>query len=147
MPSLTCCELQQTRWYYLGVIPSLMWPDCQLRAFNAKVTASPRIAPLPCSYGYPTVLVLLFGTTGRTALESVLLFPFMTLVRRGPPRMGQSSVMPPSRFGPYLFILGRFSLLGLSLGLDIKWVEIPRSFDNPSLTVIYQSQLVKKMFH
>ena len=42
-PSLTCCELQQTRWYYSEVISSLMWSDCQLRAFNAEVTASPRI--------------------------------------------------------------------------------------------------------
>ena len=82
-PFSTYCELQQTRWYYLGVIPSLMWPDCQLRAFNAKVTASPRIAPLPCSYGYPTVLVLLFGTTGRAVLKGVLLSPSVTLVGWG----------------------------------------------------------------
>ena len=43
-PSSTCCELQQTKWYYLGVISSLMRPDCQLRAFNTKVTVSPKIA-------------------------------------------------------------------------------------------------------
>ena len=36
--------------------------------------------------------------------------------------------MPPSSFGPSLFILGRFSLLGLGLGLDIKWAGVPRSF-------------------
>ena len=27
-PSSTCCELQQIRWHCLGVIPSLMRPDC-----------------------------------------------------------------------------------------------------------------------
>ena len=43
-PSSTCCELQQTRWYYSGVISSLMRSDYQLGAFNAEVTASHRIA-------------------------------------------------------------------------------------------------------
>ena len=41
LSSSTCCELQQTRWYCSGAISSLMRPDCQLRAFNAEVTASP----------------------------------------------------------------------------------------------------------
>ena len=50
-PSSTCYELQQPRWYCLGVISSLMWPDCQLWAFNANVTACPRISPPPCSHG------------------------------------------------------------------------------------------------
>ena len=45
VPFSTCCELQQTMWYCSGVIPSLMRSDCQLQAFNAKVTASPIIAP------------------------------------------------------------------------------------------------------
>ena len=35
LPS-TCCELQWATWRCSGVIPSLIWPDCQLRAFNAK---------------------------------------------------------------------------------------------------------------
>ena len=68
-PSLTCCELQQTRWYCSGVISSLMWPNCQLRAFNAEVTASPRIAPPPCLHSCSTVLVLLFGTTKGLSLR------------------------------------------------------------------------------
>ena len=83
MPSLTCCELQQTRWYYLGVISSLMRPDCQLRAFNAEVTTSPRIAPPPCPHSCPTVLVILFGMTGRAVFEGVLFSPSVTLVGRG----------------------------------------------------------------
>ena len=82
MPSLTCCELQQTRWYYLGVISSLMRPDCQLQAFNAKVTVSSRIALPPYPYSCPTMLVLLFGTTWRAVFEGVLLFPSVTLVSR-----------------------------------------------------------------
>ena len=79
-PSSTCCELQQTRWYCSGVISSLMRSDCQMWAFNAEVTASPIIAPPPCPYSYSTVLVLLFGTTGRVVFEGVPLSPSVTLV-------------------------------------------------------------------
>ena len=82
-PSSTCYELQQIRWYCLGVISSLMRPDCQLRAFNAEVTVSPRIASPPCSHSCPTVLVLLFGTTGRAVFEGVPLSPSVTLVGQG----------------------------------------------------------------
>ena len=57
-PSSTCCELQQPRWYCSGVTSSLMQPDRQLWAINAKVTASPGIDPPPCSHGWPTVLVI-----------------------------------------------------------------------------------------
>ena len=81
--SSTCCKLRQTRWYYSGVISSLMRLDCQLRAFNVEVTVSPRIAPLPRPHSCPTVFVLLFGTIGRVVFESVLLSPSVTLVGRG----------------------------------------------------------------
>ena len=54
-----------------------MRPECQLRAFNAEVTASPIIAPPPYPHSCPPVLVLLFGTTGRAALEGVLFFPLL----------------------------------------------------------------------
>ena len=57
--------------------------DCQLRAFNAEVTASPSIAPPPCLHNCPTVLVLLFMTTGRAIFGGVLLSPSVTLVGRG----------------------------------------------------------------
>ena len=70
-------------WYYSGVISSLIRPNYQLRAFNKEVTASPRIAPPPCPHSYRTVLVLLFGTTGKVVLEGVLLSPSVTLVGRG----------------------------------------------------------------
>ena len=81
--SSTCCELQQTRWHCSGVIPSLMWPDCQLWAFNAEVTDSSIIAPPPCPHSCPPMLVLSFRTIGRAALDGVLLFPSMAPVRRG----------------------------------------------------------------
>ena len=98
-PSSTCCELQQTRWHYSGVIPSLMRPDCQLWAFIAEVTASPIIAPPPYPRSCPPVLVLLFGTTRRAALEIVLLFPFMTPVHRG--RDGLRRCLPTALGLPY----------------------------------------------
>ena len=60
-----------------------MQPDCQLRVFNAEVTASPKIAPPPRPHSYPTVLVLLFGTIGRVVFGGVLLSPSVTLVGRG----------------------------------------------------------------
>ena len=60
-----------------------MRPDYQLRAFNAEVTASPRIAPPPCPHNYPIMLVLLFGMTRRGVFEGVLLSPSVTLVGRG----------------------------------------------------------------
>ena len=82
-PSSTYCELRQTMWYYSGVISSLMRPDCQLRAFNAKMTASPRITPPPRPHSCLTVLVLLFGTTGMVVFEGVLLSSSVTLVGRG----------------------------------------------------------------
>ena len=60
-----------------------MRQDCQLWAFNAEVTASPGIAPPPCSHSWPTVLVLLFGMPGEAVFKGVPLSPSVTLVRRG----------------------------------------------------------------
>ena len=57
--------------------------DCQLRAFNAEVTAFPRITPPPRPHSYPIVLVLLFRATERVVFEGVLLSPSVTLVGRG----------------------------------------------------------------
>ena len=82
-----------------------MRPDCQLRAFNAEVIDSPIIVLPPCPHSCPSMLVLSFATTGRAALDGVLLFPFYDT---GSPRIGWSSAMPPSSFGPSLVILGRF---------------------------------------
>ena len=60
-----------------------MRADCQLWAFNAEVIAYPRIAPPPRPHSCPTVLVLLFGITGRAVFEGVLFSPSVTLVGRG----------------------------------------------------------------
>ena len=61
----TCCELQWAAWHYLGVIPSLMRSDCQLRAFNAEVTGSCIIALSPCSHNCSSTLVPSFGDDGE----------------------------------------------------------------------------------
>ena len=81
--SSTCWELQQPMWHCSGVIPPLMRPDCQLRAFNAEVTDSSIIAPPPCPHSCPPMLVLSFGMTRRIDLDVVLLFPSMTSIRWG----------------------------------------------------------------
>ena len=96
LPS-TCCEWQWTAWRCLGVTPSLMRPDCQLRAFNAKVTGSPTIAFSPCPHSFPPTLVPLFGDNGegcvgwRTALSSQDTSSLRTWC---------SSAISPSSFGP-----------------------------------------------
>ena len=64
LPS-TCCELQWAAWRCSGVIPSLMRPDCQLRAFNTEVTGSCTIALSPCSHSCPSTLVSSFGDDGE----------------------------------------------------------------------------------
>ena len=61
----TCCESQWAVWHCLRVIPSLMQPDCQLRAFNAEVTGSSTIVLSPCSHGCPSTLVPSFGDDGE----------------------------------------------------------------------------------
>ena len=111
-PSSTCCELQQTRWYYSKVVSSLMRPDCQLRAFNAEVTASPRIAPPPCSNGWPIGLGTSFGMLEGTASGDVALSLSLILVCReqGRPRQYiltvwvpfiRPQVFLPPRHGPW----------------------------------------------
>ena len=64
LPS-TCCELQWTTWRCSGVIPSLMWPDCQLRVFSGEVTGSFTIALSPCFHSCPPTLVPSFGDDGE----------------------------------------------------------------------------------
>ena len=81
------------------------------------MTASPGIAPPPRPYSWPTVLVLLFGTLGRTVFEGVPLSPSVTLV-----------CDVSQQFGPSLFILGRFFFLGVGLGLDMRWAGVAKSF-------------------
>ena len=61
----TCCESQWAVWHCLGVIPSLMRPNSQLRAFNAEVTGFSTIILSPCSYRCPSTLVPSFGDNGE----------------------------------------------------------------------------------
>ena len=85
-----------------------MQPDCQLRAFNADVTASPKIAPPPCPHSCPTVFVILFGTTGRAVFEGVLLSPSVTLVGWG--QDGPRRCLPAAwafLTHPWMFLLSR----------------------------------------
>ena len=139
-PSSTCCELQQIRWHCLGVIPSLMRLDCQLRAFNVEMTASPIIAPPPYPRSCPPMLVLLFGTTGRAALEIVLLFPFMTPVRRG--RDGPRRCLPAALGLPYSS-LDVFLSSAWALGLIINGPE------SPDLRIIFKIIwiIINRLYH
>ena len=74
-----------------------MRPDCQLRAFNAEVTASPRIAPPPCSNGWPIGLGTSFGMLEGTASGDVALSLSLILVCReqGRPRQYILTVWVP----------------------------------------------------
>ena len=85
----------------LRVISSLMRLDCQLRVFNAEVTAFPRIAPPPRPHSWPTMLVLLFRTSGRAVFGGCAAFSFRDL---GWPRTRSSSAMSSSSLDlPYLY--------------------------------------------
>ena len=102
-----------------------MRPDYQLQAFNAEVTTSSIIAPPPCPHSCPPVLVPSFGTTGRVALDGVLLFPSMTPVHRGhdSPRRCLTAAL-----GLLYSSSDVFPSSAWALGLILKWVGVPRSF-------------------
>ena len=128
--SSTCCELQWTAWHYLGVIPSIMRLNCQLRAFNVEVTDSFTIARSPCSHSCPPTLVPSFreGCGGwRITLSSQ---------DTSSPRTWRSSAISPSSFGPSLVIFGRFSPRLGPWAYYSKWAGAPRSF-GPTLVFVY----------
>ena len=83
-----------------------MRPDCQLRGFNAEVTASPRITPSLCSYGWPIRLETSFGMLEGTVSGNVALSPSVILVCQGQGRLRQYilavwiSFVPPRAFLP-----------------------------------------------
>ena len=134
LPS-TCCELQWTAWHCLGIIPSLMRLDCQLRAFNAEMISPFTIALLPCSHSCPPTLVPSFGDDGegcggwRIALSSQEI---------SSPRTWRSLVISPSSFGPSLVILGRFPPRLGPWAYYSKWAGAPKSFGP---TIIYLKTL------
>ena len=109
-PSSTCYELQQTRWYCSGVISSLMRPNRQLRAFTTEVTASPRIAPPPCSHSWPTMLVLLLGRPGKLSLRVCrFLLPWPWFAKDNPSLRVCRFLLPWPWFAEDRFVLGDVS--------------------------------------
>ena len=104
LPS-TCYELQWAAWRCSGVTPSLMRPDCQLRAFNAEVTGSCTIALSPCFRSCLSTLVPLFGGW-QGWLRWIAYCPFFS--GQELPRTRRSSAISPSSCGPSLVIFGRF---------------------------------------
>ena len=102
-----------------------MRPDCQLRAFNAKVTGSSTIALSPCSHSCPPTLVPSFGDDEegcggwRIALSSQ---------DTSLPRTWRSSAISPSSFRSSLVILGPFPPRLGPWAYYSKWVGAPRSF-------------------
>ena len=101
-----------------------MRPDCQLRTFNAEVTASSTIAPPPCPYSCPPVLVLLFWTIGRVAMDGVPLFPSMTPACRG---QDSPRRLLPATLGLLYSFSDVFPSSDWALGLIFKWAGVPRS--------------------
>ena len=93
-------------------------------AFNVEVTVSHWIAPAPYAHGYPTVLVLLLGVLWEAVFVGVLFFPLGIWDAESRIVLGNVSRL----FGLSLFILGNFSLLGVGLGLSIKWAGVVKFF-------------------
>ena len=80
---LALCELLWPRSHCPRVTSTSMRSGCQLWVFNTEVTASPGIAFLPCSYGWPIKLETSFGMLEGTASSDVALSPSVILVCRG----------------------------------------------------------------
>ena len=99
-------------------------------AFNADVIVSPWIAPAPYAYEYPTVLILLLGAPWEAAFASVLFSLLGIWDAEG--RIVLGNVSRPFRLS--LSVLGYFFLLGVGLGLSIKWAGVVKFFD-PTLFI------------
>ena len=124
LPS-TCCELQWAAWRCSRVTPSLMQPDCQLRAFNAEVTGSCTIALSPCFHSCPFTLVPSFGGW-RGWLRWIAYCPFFS--GQELPRTCHSSAISPSSCRPSLVIIGRFPPRLGPRAYYSEWAGAPRSF-------------------
>ena len=117
-----------------------MRPDCQLRAFNAEVTTSTRIAFLPCSYGWPIGLEISFGILEGTASSDVAPSPSVFWSTANKVVLGSISWQS----GFPLFVLGHFFLLGMGLGFDMKWAGVPRSFGPTIASQNYAVRLLRQ---
>ena len=131
--SSTRCELQWAAWRCSGVTPSLMPPDCQLRAFNVEVTGSCTIALSPCFHSCPSTLVPPFGGW-RGWLRWIAYCPFFS--RQESPRTRRSSAISPSSCGPSLVILGRFPARLGPRAYYSEWAGAPRSF-GPTVSFLF----------
>ena len=80
---LVLCELLWPPSHCLGVTSTSMGSGCQLWVFNTKVTASPGVAFLPCSYDQLVGLGISFGILKGIASSDVTPFSLMILACRG----------------------------------------------------------------
>ena len=113
-----------------------MWPDCQLRAFNAEITGSCTIALSPCFHSCPSTLVPSFGGW-REWLRWIAYCPFFS--GQELPRTRRSSTISPSSCGPSLVILGRFPPRLGPWAYYSEWAGAPRSFGptGPILSILF----------
>ena len=78
---MSCGDLDST---VQGSCPHKWGQDVSCGHLMGRWQLSPRIAPPPCSHGWPTVLVLfLFGAPREAVFKGVPLFPSVTLVCQG----------------------------------------------------------------
>ena len=142
LPS-TCCELQWAAWRCSRVTPSLMQPDCQLRAFNAEVTGSCTIALSPCFHSCPFTLVPSFGGW-RGWLRWIAYCPFFS--GQELPRTRRSSAISLSSCGPSFVILGHYPPLLGPRAYYSEWAGAPRSFGPTVLflgsTILFQLNFI-----
>ena len=109
-----------------------MWPDCQLRAFNAEVIGSFTIALSPCSHSCPSTLVPSFGNDGEGCCGWCIALSFHST---SSPRTWRSSAISPNSFGPSLAILERFPPWPRPLGLVVEMgrdTQILWPYNSPS---------------
>ena len=102
-------------------------------SFNAEVTISPWLVPVPYAYEYPAVLILLLGALWEAAFVGVILSPLG--IWDAESRIVLSNVSRP--FGLSLSILGYFSLLGTSLGPSTKWAGVVK-FLGPTSSIKFR---------
>ena len=86
---LVLCELLWPPSPCPGVTSTLMGSGCQLWVFNTEVTASPRVASPPCSYGQPIGLGISFAILEGIASGDVAPFSPVILACRGQGRSRQ----------------------------------------------------------
>ena len=87
-----------------------------------EVTVSPWIAPPPCFHGWSIILVFSFGCLGRPPL--VARCPSLLWSRMAEDRIVLGDIF--WQLGLSTLILKWFFILGVGLGLNMKWAEVAR---------------------